>query len=382
MRLLFGLWSHDLGGAEVFTRALCGELARAGRFDVHLLVLSPAGPLAAAPDLEGVSVTTAHCVSALDALLRAPGLRAAISRIAPDCVFLSGYDAALPAIRRAGYRGAVIVVEHGGVILNPGLRPRRRYRTQLLARRAFAGRVQAEVAVSRFMYGVQMRLTHATELVLIPNGIDVTRFAPAAEEQGTVRSADARDAERPLRVGAAGTLNNVKGFGVLVDAAALLRSRGRKVVVTIAGDGPDRPHLKELIAEQGLGDSVHLLGRIDDTPAFYRRQDVVVVPSTSACIESFNLVAVEAQACGIPVVVSRVGALSEVVVHGLTGVTCEPGSAAGLADALVPYSLDRGLRVTHGRAARERVARRYSLARAAADYALAAKAAVSSSRST
>jgi GT2 family glycosyltransferase len=113
----------------------------------------------------------------------------------------------------------------------------------------------------------------------------------------------------------------------------------------LAGDGPDRDRLESMAGELGVAERVEILGALDpdDLPRFYRSVDVLAVPSltTTSWVEQFGRVALEAMACGTPVVVSDSGALPEVV--GEAAVVVAEGSAHELAKALVEVCRDAEL---------------------------------------
>jgi glycosyltransferase involved in cell wall biosynthesis len=171
-------------------------------------------------------------------------------------------------------------------------------------------------------------------------GVDVDRFTPAA---GDRRSAG-------LHIGYVGRLEPHKGVAVLVDAVARLP----RAHLTIVGDGPERGALERSVNTLGIGDRVRITGFApnDQLPEVYRGFDIVAVPSleTSTWIEQFGRVALEAMACGVPVVASDSGSLPEVV--GDAGILVPPGDADALVKAL--ESLDRADAELLGRAARER----------------------------
>jgi glycosyltransferase involved in cell wall biosynthesis len=249
-----------------------------------------------------------------------------------------------------------VVIEHGGVLLNPAMTSRRRYLTQRVVRRLWARDVAAEVCVSEYMAARQRALPHARRIRVIHNGVDLERFRPCERI--------ARHST--LRVAAAGSLVPAKGFSVLVDAVGICRSRGREVVLHIAGQGPESDALARLACSWDmLGDQV-LVGRVDDMAGFLVEHDLAVMPSL--CEESFGMVAVEAQACGLPVVASRVGALAEVVNDDRSGLLVEPGNPEKLAAALLAYADDADMLRVHSSAAREWAEARFSLDVAAEAY--------------
>ena len=167
---------------------------------------------------------------------------------------------------------------------------------------------------------------------VIPLGIDRKRFS--AVNTGESRGgADSPDSASVVTVGLLGRLVLEKGVDVLLRAVSGdVRLRAR-----IAGTGPLAASLQARCTELGIADRVELLGAIppDEVAGFYRRLDVLAVPSipTSRWTEQFGRVAVEAMACGIPVVASAAGALPDVV--GGAGILVPPGDAASLARALV-----------------------------------------------
>jgi glycosyltransferase involved in cell wall biosynthesis len=106
---------------------------------------------------------------------------------------------------------------------------------------------------------------------------------------------------------------------------------------------------------------------VTDMPAFWRSVDVGVVPSNE-WVESFGLVAIEAMACGKPVVVSNNGALPEVIADGETGRVAQAGNVAALAEAMRDYVRDRDLRIEHGHNARRRCEEQFGIERSASRY--------------
>lgn len=162
-------------------------------------------------------------------------------------------------------------------------------------------------------------------------GLDTSHFCPAAGP----RPADGR-----TRVGYVGRLAPHKGVDVLIGAVA----RDDRYALVVAGAGPQKEHLLRLSQKEAAGriDFVGSLGQ-DDLPDFYRSLDVLAVPSltTAGWIEQFGRVAVEAMACGVPVVASDSGALPEVV--GGVGLLVPPGDPVALERALRRVGTDAAL---------------------------------------
>ncbi|MGI8433286.1 MAG: D-inositol-3-phosphate glycosyltransferase, partial [Nocardioidaceae bacterium] len=178
---------------------------------------------------------------------------------------------------------------------------------------------------------------------VISPGVDLAVFRPGDQQEARARVGLRADA---LVVMFAGRIQPLKAPDVVVRAAAeLLRRRPElrdRLVVPIiggpSGNGLERPHvLVELARSLGVGAVLRFVppvaqGRLAD---YYRAASLMVVPSYN---ESFGLVAIEAQACGAPVVASRVGGLSTAVADGRTGVLVEghdPADFAGVIERLL-----------------------------------------------
>jgi glycosyltransferase involved in cell wall biosynthesis/GT2 family glycosyltransferase len=157
---------------------------------------------------------------------------------------------------------------------------------------------------------------------VIPLGIDPTRFAPGR----------ARNHDGPITVGFVGRLVEEKGVLVLVEALAL----DERLHARIAGRGPLEHRTRAEAVRLGVDGRIDLVGALDpsDVIEFYHGLDVLAVPSIprAGWTEQFGRVAIEAMACGVPVVSSDAGALPEVV--GDAGILVGHGDAAALATAL------------------------------------------------
>jgi glycosyltransferase involved in cell wall biosynthesis len=183
----------------------------------------------------------------------------------------------------------------------------------------------------------------ARRLSVIPNGVDVERFA----------NGGAYPHPRPYLL-AAGRFTRQKGFDVLVEAAARLESvRRAHVDVLIAGDGGEEERLRALVQQRGLEANVQFLGAVgaERLGALYRGALAVVVPSRW---EGLPLVCLEAMASGRPVVASAVDGIPDAVLDQETGLLVPPDDAPALAGALERLLGDASMAERLGAAGRER----------------------------
>jgi N-acetyl-alpha-D-glucosaminyl L-malate synthase BshA len=150
-------------------------------------------------------------------------------------------------------------------------------------------------------------------------------------------------------------LRPVKRLDAVLAIFRHVRER-RRVKLLIVGDGPERPRVERLAMDAGLDEHVQILGEQDDVRSILSVADVFLLPSAQ---ESFGLAALEAMACGLPVVASHVGGLPEVIEHGRTGFLFPPDDIGEMAHATVALLTDRPLHRTIAEAARASVAERF-----------------------
>jgi glycosyltransferase involved in cell wall biosynthesis len=196
---------------------------------------------------------------------------------------------------------------------------------------------------------------------VVPCGVDVDRFTPTGP---AVPRTDRR------RLLAVGRLVPRKGFDLAIEALAGLPDTELVVVggteAGRLGDDPEARRLREHATALGVADRVRLVGRIaaTDMPAWFRSADVVVC---SPWYEPFGIVPIEAMACGIPVVATAVGGLTDTVVNGVTGLHVPPRRRDLLAGALRGLLDDPVRRRAFGAAGRDRARARFSWQRVSAE---------------
>jgi N-acetyl-alpha-D-glucosaminyl L-malate synthase BshA len=148
----------------------------------------------------------------------------------------------------------------------------------------------------------------------------------------------------------------VKRVQDVIDIFAKVRRRVRSRLVLV-GDGPDRPRVLKRAADLGLRNDVVFLGRHGSVEELLSCADLFLLPSQT---ESFGLAALEAMACGAPVVASRAGGLPEVVEDGAAGYLLPPGAIDEMAEAGIRILSDEALAARLGEGGRRIAVERFS----------------------
>ncbi len=128
-------------------------------------------------------------------------------------------------------------------------------------------------------------------------------------------------------------------------------------VLLLVGDGPEMARVQQRVDELGIAQRVKFLGKQEEVVEILSLSDLMLLPSTQ---ESFGLVALEAMACQVPVIASRVGGLPEVVVHGRAGFLYSPADLEGMAQGAITILSDPALREEMGLHARAIAVEKFS----------------------
>lgn len=219
---------------------------------------------------------------------------------------------------------------------------------QILLRRY--GRV---VCVSHYVQECLTAQAVWPNLVNLLHFINTDRFCPDESERKRLRGAMNLGNEFVLL--AVGQLIREKGIDVAVRALAELPAN---VVLWIIGGGPQEASLRQLIDNLGLQNRARLLGLQKHVQPYLQAADCFVCPSLWG--EAAGLVNIEAQACGTPVIASRIGGIPEYVADGKTGLLFAPGDHHELANCVRRLSADPELRHDFGRAARAHAVAQFS----------------------
>lgn len=171
---------------------------------------------------------------------------------------------------------------------------------------------------------------HAYKMKVVHCGVDTRFFAP----NGRLKSAGA-----PTRILQIGTLHEVKGQSILLDACAVLAKEGVQLECHLIGDGPDRKMLEQVAEHLGISDRVTFHGYL--TPREIRTQlaesDMLVCPSVESSDgrrEGIPIGLMEAMASGVPVIASSLSGIPELIDNETEGLLFQPGSSRELASGI------------------------------------------------
>ena len=332
-------------------------LARALTAEGHRveLLCDPMGMLWVRAELEGIACHSLPIRNSVD-ISAGIKLRELIRRGHYDIVHFHTARAHALAPYARGTAGALIVTRRMDYVPN-----------RLFAPWLFNRAVDGVAAISK---GVAQALMQAgvrrERIVLIPSGVDCERFAPPDEKLRLQARAKIGAGADDIVLGTVGALTPRKGHSLLLRALALMaksRSRstneqGSRLLCFIAGAGPSHEAITAEISKLGLGDSVRMLGAIEDPRALLWALDVFVMPSQ---MEGLGVAVIEAMAAGLPVVACAVGGLRDAVEHGRTGWLVSPDDEHVMADALTRLSAAPELRASMGAAGREMALTKFSM---------------------
>ena len=342
------------GGAEVQARLLSRSLAAQGH-EVTIVAPRLARYQSMRETVDGVPVERIgypkiRLLGAVILCIRfAALLLARRNRYDAIHVHMAQNLAAIAGLLRPLLRSTVTVKFSGAWEFDGGiLDPRKRNRFPYSILNAWVRRVDHIQCISSYTRQMLLDAGYLPQTLLqVPNAVDLTRFAP--------RSSQA--APGLVRVVCVGRHVPVKGLYVLLEAWRL-GDLARYARLMLAGDGPERPGLMARAKELGIADSVEFLGTVADVPALLAVSSVYV---QSSFREGLSNAVLEAMACALPVVATRISGNTDLVEDGQNGLLVEPGDAAALASALRALVQDPARARALGERARASVESRFAL---------------------
>lgn len=345
------LCHHTVGGSVRAAVALSEQLARRGH-DVHLF--ARAAPLGRCRFADGVRfhglgrATRLPEPAAHWPVHELRDFTALVVRVTRDVgLEVLHYHYALPfaqvgaGVRRAAGRlsPAIVGTLHGTDV--PAGRGTTALRRSLASADTLTTVSSSHAWLARRAFGL--------DPVVIPNFVDLEEFRPRPQSTTSPRR---------LRVAHLSNFRPVKNAEAVARIFGWVR-RHVDAELWLVGDGATMPDVRAALDGQGLSEDISFFGVRSDVQDLLPGADVLLVTSRS---ESFCLAALEAQACGVPVVAPRVGGIPEVVVHGESGLLYPRGDEEAATRAVVGLLRSQALRHRLGGAGR-RLAQRFDAAR-------------------
>ena len=191
---------------------------------------------------------------------------------------------------------------------------------------------------------------HWRKLEVTPLGVDASGWKPA----------EFRERPEPFELISVGRLTEIKGYSLLLYAVAQLRSEGRDVRLTLAGDGADRASLEEQARQLGIAEQVVFAGwrTQEELRGLYRQSDAFAMSSFA---EGVPVVLMEAMATGLPCVAPRINGIPELIRDGVDGLLFSASNVHELVSAIGTLMDDPEVRRCMADSSRNQIADKYDL---------------------
>lgn len=179
------------------------------------------------------------------------------------------------------------------------------------------------------------------KLITIHNGIEENKTKLTTQEKNHIRKNIFKANTKSIIIFSAGTLHPRKGYKYLIQAIKKISNKYTQIKLVIAGDGPEKKDLENLIFNLNLNDKIILLGQRNDINQLMQSADVFVLPSIK---EAFGLVILEAMQNNLPIIASKIGGIPEIIQsknNGILTLTKDPQSLSQDIETLIT---NKGLR--------------------------------------
>ena len=322
VRVMYLIWSLDLGGAEQVVMNLAKKLDRQ-KFKAVVCCLNEKGRYAPLLEKEGIKVFELHKKPKFDLFLifKLVGL---IKQEKIDLLHTHLFSSNLWGRIAADIANIPVVSTEHNVDTWKG-------KFHFFLDRLLVNKNKRIIFVSEKVkeFYEEKGLQLDGKAKVLYNGIDTSHFT-VSNRSSNVREkfGISRDAQV---LGIVGRLVPQKAHVDFIEAVQQLKQRGKNVAGLIVGDGPLRKELEERVKKNGLESSIIFAGFSNDMTEFYQAMDVFVLCSLR---EGFPMTILEAMASGVPVVATNVGGVSECVTDGEHGLLVAPENPTALAEAI------------------------------------------------
>jgi len=211
-------------------------------------------------------------------------------------------------------------------------------------------KVDKLIAISKEIYDDLVNCeVHKEKIFYIPNSVDTEYYTPSLSKRW----------DSPMNILFVGRLNEEKGVNILLHAMKQVVGKGfNDSSLTIAGDGPLRKGLEEMVNDLEITKYVKFVGSINDVIQYYHNSHILVIPSNW---EGLPLVLLEGMACGLPIVASNLGGNREGIEDGINGLLFTPGKEDELASKIIYFIEHPEVAKQMGRMCREKAVALFSL---------------------
>ena len=353
--IVFVIYALGVAGAEVMLLELVKGLDR-GRFRPVIVSLAPRAALSDAFEAEGAEIhhlDMRHIEEAPLIIFRAWRL---VRRLKPALLHGVMFYGDLTAriLRMFHSTPHVVTALH-----TTSIGPRRFERVMGWSDRYTDAVTAVSNAVARAQ--VEAGSVSASKVTVIHNGIDISRFASPNETEATRLQAQLGLTQSDRVLLCVGRLEPVKNHTLLLRAFEHLASEFREWKLLLVGRGRLESQLRKLAASLGLEDRVHFTGELSPVAPAFQIADAFVLSSNR---EGLPIVVLEAMAARLPMVLTSVGGIPEIVEHGVTGLLVPPRDEQALAAALRSlFLMSDDQRQAMAAAGRRRVEERFSAQR-------------------
>jgi glycosyltransferase involved in cell wall biosynthesis len=202
----------------------------------------------------------------------------------------------------------------------------------------------------------------ASAIEMIPNSVDAAKFCPVPDQKKHELRNKLRIPQKDKIVTFTGRLVSYKGLPLLLRVWNEIQRQQNSAKLLLVGSGGLDIHncekeLKKYVKENGLENSVHFTGNVNNVHQYLQASDLFVFPTEN---EAFGISLVEAMACGLPVISTSVGGVKDIVKHNENALVVNAGDFQELYDALDLLMTDTTLSAGLGKTARHTIHERYS----------------------